>query len=211
MRCLAVASPLPGEGKSTVALGLATALAREPGSRILLIESDLRRPTLTSGLGLPVRPGLVEWLNGSSEEVPVRLVDRGGFFLLGAGRAALERPEDLGSPRMDALLRAGRDLFDLVVLDAAPILPVADVMLLQNLVDGLLLVVRSRMTPRGAVLDAFRRVLAEKVVGVVLNDQRERRHSYMTYAYHGYDMRHGSEGSNRRSEGHGDRRPRDRD
>ena len=61
-------------------------------------------------------------------------------------------------------------------------------MLIQDLVDGLLLVVRSRMTPRAAIHDALGRVRADKVIGVVLNDQREYRDSYMTYAYHGYDM-----------------------
>ena len=118
----------------------------------------------------------------------MRSVDPGGFFLLSAGAVPLERPEDLGSPRMDDLLKAARSRFDLVVLDATPILPVADVMLIQDLVDGLLLVVRSRMTPRAAIHDALGRVRADKVIGVVLNDQREYRDSYMAYAYHGYDM-----------------------
>ena len=192
LRCLAVVSALPGEGKSTISLGLAAALAREQGSRILLVESDLRRPAISLDLGLSPHPGLVEWLNGELEQVPVRFVDPGGFFLLGAGVALLERPEDLGSARMDALLRAARDGFDLVLLDATPILPVADVMLIQDFVDGFLLVVRSRMTPRAAIHDALGRIRAEKVIGVVLNDQREYRGSYMAYAYDGYGMRAGS-------------------
>jgi succinoglycan biosynthesis transport protein ExoP len=190
--CVAVVSALPGEGKSTVSLGLATALAREPGHRILLVESDLRRPGIAQQLGLSPHPGLGEWLNEGLETVPVRFVDPGGFFLLSAGATPLERSEDVGSARMDALLRAARERFDLVILDATPILPVADVILLQDLVDGFLLVVRSRMTPRAAIHDALGRIRAEKVVGVVLNDHREYRSSYMAYAYHGYGMRAGS-------------------
>ena len=211
LSCIAVVSALPGEGKSTVSLGLAAAMAREPGRRILLIEGDLRRPALTSGLGLEPRPGLGEWLQGALEEVPVRRVDPGGFYLLSAGNVTLERPEELGSSRMDAILRAARDRFEAVILDATPILPVADVVLLQDLVDGFLLVVRSRMTPRAAILDALGRIREDKVVGIVLNDQREYRRSYMSYAYDRYSMYSGSAEGSPRPSGREGRRARDED
>lgn len=188
INCLAVVSALPGEGKSTVALGLANACAREAGRRILLVETDLRRPTISRDLGLPSFPGVGEYLNGETEHVPLRRVEPGGFFLLSSGEAELESPEILGSPRMEAFLRAARATFDLVILDAPPVLPVADVVLMQDLLDGFLLVVRSRMTPRAALHDALRRIRSEKVVGVILNDHREYRGSYMTHAYKGYGM-----------------------
>jgi len=130
INCLAVVSALPGEGKSTVALGLATACAREAGRRILLVETDLRRPTISRDLGLPSFPGVGEYLNGETEHVPLRRVEPGGFFLLSSGEAELESPEILGSPRMEAFLRAARATFDLVILDATPVLPVADVVLI---------------------------------------------------------------------------------
>jgi Mrp family chromosome partitioning ATPase len=117
------------------------------------------------------------------------LVKSGGFFLLRAGEADLERPEDLSSERMHALVQAARKSFDMVILDATPILPVADSVLIQDLVEGLLLVVRSRMTPREAISDALDRVRPEKVLGVVLNDHREYRESYYSYGYHRYGMR----------------------
>jgi Mrp family chromosome partitioning ATPase len=208
MKCLALVSALPGEGKSTVALGLAAALAREPGRRILLIEGDLRRPSISRELGLAPFPGLGEWLNGDIDDVPVRPVAPGGFFLLSAGQSELERPEELGSTRMKSLLGTARDGFDHVVLDATPILPVADVILLQDLVDGLLFVVRSRQTPRAAILDALKRVRADKVVGIVLNDHREYRESYMAYAYHGYGMRDGSRSSDSSEDDRSSRRSR---
>ncbi len=192
IRCLAVVSALPGEGKSTVALGLAIAFAREPGRRILLAETDLRRPSISRNLGVAPFPGMGEWLNGSLEHVPLRRVEPGGFFLLGPGEAALERPEGLGSSRMDSLLRSARETFDLVILDATPILPVADVTMMQDLVDGFLIVVRSRMTPRAAIHDAMGRITSDKVIGVVLNDHREYKGSYMSYAYQGYGMEAGT-------------------
>jgi len=188
MSCLALTSALPGDGKSTVSVGLASALAREPGRRILLLEADVRRPSLTPTLGLPPAPGLSEWLNGGLDYVPVRRVEPGGFFLLVAGQTEVERPEALGSPRMDALLRAARGLFDFVLLDAMPLLPVADAVFIQDMVDGFLLVVRSRQTPRDALHEALARLRPDRVVGVVLNDHHQYRDSYRAGAYQRYGM-----------------------
>jgi len=187
-RCLALTSALPEEGKSTMAVGLAAALARKEGRRVLLVEADLRRPTISEGLGLPPARGLSEWLSRKLEQVPVRQIGRGGFFALVAGQEPLKRPESLGSPLMDGLLRAARAAFDDVIVDVPPLLPVADTVLMQDLVDGFLFVVRSRMTPREAILDALGRLKPGKVLGVILNDHKEYRHSYSAYAYERYGL-----------------------
>jgi Mrp family chromosome partitioning ATPase len=89
---------------------------------------------------------------------------------------------------MEALLRSAREAFDFVLLDGPPVLAVSDTILMQDLVDGLLLVVRSRLTPREALLDALGRLRSDKVLGLVLNDHREYRHSYQAYAYQRYGM-----------------------
>lgn len=190
-KCIALSSALPGEGKSTVSLGLVAALARERGQRVLLVEADLRRPSISVTLGLDPAPGLSEWLDGALDQVPVRLYQPGGFFVLAAGQAAFDRPEALGSPLMDALLRSARGAFDFVILDAPPILPVADTILMQDLLDGFVLIVRSRSTPREAILDALGRLQSDKIVGVVLNDHREYRSSYKSSAYERYGMVYG--------------------
>jgi capsular exopolysaccharide synthesis family protein len=190
--CVALTSALPGEGKSTISLGLATAQARERGKRVLLAEADLRRPSLSSTLGVPPAPGLSEWLNGGLDQLPMRLIEPAGFFLLSAGQAPLERPENLASPLMEAFIQSARKAFDFVLLDVPPVLPVADTILLQDLVDGFVLVTRSRLTPREAVLDALGRLRPEKVLGVVLNDHREYKHSYTSYAYQRYGMGYSS-------------------
>jgi Mrp family chromosome partitioning ATPase len=101
---------------------------------------------------------------------------------------------------MAALLQSARGAFDFVVLDAPPILPVADAVLLQDLVDGFVLVVRSRLTPREAVREALGRLLPERVLGVVLNDHKEYRHSYRSYAYDRYGMAYGALSPSRGSE-----------
>jgi capsular exopolysaccharide synthesis family protein len=190
-RCLALTSALPSEGKSTLAVGLAAAFARDAGQRVLLIEADLRRPTVSESLGLPPAPGLSEWLNGGLDQVPIRTVQPGGFAVLVAGQESLDRPESLGSPLMDSLLRSARTSFDEVIVDIPPVLPVSDAILMQDLLDGFLLVVRSRVTPREAIQDALGRLRRDKIVGVLLNDHREYRHHYSSYAYDRYGMTYG--------------------
>ena len=157
INCLAMTSALPGEGKSTISVGLAAALARQSGRRVLLVEGDLRRPSLTRALRLSPTSGLGEWLHGQTDHLPVRFIDPGGFSLIGAGRSPLERPEVLASPRMEGLLRSARVRFDYVVIDATPLVPIADATLMQDLVDGFLLVVRCRLTPRDAIRKGFTR------------------------------------------------------
>lgn len=202
LKCVGITSAIPGEGKSTISLGLATALAREAGCRVLLIEADLRRPSISNTLGVAPAPGLAEWLNGSLDRVPLRVVQPGGFRLLVAGSAPLESPESVGSPLMDALLRSAREAFDFVLLDAPPVLAVADTILMQDLVDGLLIVARSRLTPREAIVDALGRLRTDRVLGLVLNDHREYRHSYQSYAYDRYGMGDGTGSSQSKTRKH---------
>jgi polysaccharide chain length determinant protein (PEP-CTERM system associated) len=186
--CFALTSALPGEGKSTLSAGLASALGREPRRRVLLVEADLRRPSLTKTLGLPPAHGLSEWLNGTLDYLPVRYVEPGGFFLVAAGQTDLRRPELLGSPRMDAVLKAARRLFDQVLIDAVPVLPVADTVLMQDLVDGFQLVVRSRRTPRDAIHETLAKLRSDRILAVVFNGHREYKSSYKNYGYRQYGM-----------------------
>ena len=188
VKSIVMSSAVPGEGKSTVSLGLAASLAREKGRRILLVEADLRRPSISGALGIPPAPGLAEYLNGQLDRVPVRSVQPGGFDLLVAGQEPVESPDSVGSLLMKALVRSARGVYDFVLLDGPPVLVVSDTILLQDLVDGVLLVARSRRTPREAILDALGRLRAEKLLGVVLNDHKEYRSSYKSYAYKYYGM-----------------------
>src|SRR5262249_42777245 len=146
---------------------------------------------LSATLGLPPSPGLSEWLNGSADQVSVRSLESSGLLLLGAGQAHLQQPEALRSKRMDALFRAARGRFDLVVVDTAPVLSVAHAVFIQDVVDGFLLVVRSRQTPRNAVRDALARLHSDRIAGIVVNDHREYVDSYYARAYDRYGMRDG--------------------
>jgi Mrp family chromosome partitioning ATPase len=147
---------------------------------------------LAKALALPAAHGLSEWLNGTLDYVPVREVVPGNFFVVAAGQTVLKRPELLGSSRMDGVLRAAKRLFDFVILDAVPVLPVADTVLMQDLVDGFLLVVRSRRTPRDAIYDTLAKVRSDRVIGVVFNGHREYRGSHKYYGYRRYGMAYGA-------------------
>ena len=98
-------------------------------------------------------------------------------------------------------LKTARRLFDLVLLDGVPVLPVADTVLMQDLVDGFQLVVRSRTTPRDAIRDTLAKLRPDKVIGVVFNDHREYRASYRYTRYSRYAAAGGSEAGGRRADG----------
>lgn len=170
---IGVVSAVPGEGKTTVALGLAAALARTCPQRVLLLEADLRQPSVEKYLGLPRVAGVAEWLSGASTSVPVRTVSPPGFCVITAGRQELQRPELIGSDRMGALIGACQLNFGFLVVDCPPLSPVADAVAFQDLVDGFLLVVRARCAPREVITRAVARLKEGRIHGVVFNDQPE--------------------------------------
>jgi capsular exopolysaccharide synthesis family protein len=189
LKCYAMISAGPGEGKSTLSLGLAATMAQEPNRRVLLVEADLRKPAIERYLGLPRVSGLSEWLAGGNAAVGVRCVGARGFFLLSAGLLPFDQPELLGSERMEALLSAARQTFDIIILDCPPLVPVADSILLQDLVDGYLCVVRARHTPRDVLRRSLSNLKPEKVLGLVLNNHREILASYQRNAYRQYGLK----------------------
>lgn len=185
LRCIGIVSAVPGEGKSTVAAGLALALAQGQG-RVLLIDGDLRRPTLAQNLGVPPAPGVAEWLHSGAGPVKVTEVRPSGLHFLAAGQS-LERFEQKafsdGSEmgRVRSLLEEGRRLFDYVIVDCPPLFPVADAVILQQLLDGFLVVVRERYAPMETILGALDRLDADRLRGVVLNDHFELMPRYRKY------------------------------
>jgi Mrp family chromosome partitioning ATPase len=173
-RCLALVGGSEGEGTSTVALGLATALAQEPGRRVLLLDADLRAPAIEAKLGLPPAPGLAEWLaSGGEGPVPVRMVTPFGFSVLAAGTPDPTLAERLGTQTMARLLAAARYAFDFVLLDCPALTTAADAVVLQDLVDGLLLVVRARHASRDTLRRALAGLRPGAIQGVVFNDRTE--------------------------------------
>jgi Mrp family chromosome partitioning ATPase len=175
VRCLGVVSATNGEGTSAIALGLATALAQEQETRVLLVEAALRAPRMAPTLGLIPEPGLSEWLAGGGQRpVPLRRLEPGGVYLLEAGAPSPHQSAELlGSEPMVRLLSAARRSFDFVLLDCPPLEGVADSVVLQDLIDGFLLVVRARHASRNAIRRSLSQLRPGAVHGVVFNDRTE--------------------------------------
>lgn len=154
---LIVTSALPAEGKSLLAAGLARNAA-EAGLKVLLIDCDMRNPTLASLLELPAGPGLSDLLLGTmiAGKEPVVRRAPGGFDVITTGATARSAQDLLASSSMDGLLRAVRARYDVVVLDTPPVLAVTDTMLLVRKADAVLMTTRWDQTPQSVVQSAVR-------------------------------------------------------
>jgi protein-tyrosine kinase len=170
LKRLMITSALPKEGKSFVAANLAQVMVRQHGRRALVIDADLRNPGMHRHLGAPQSPGLSEYLLGECDEISA--LQRGpmeNLFFMPAGRVAGSAPELLSNGRLKLLLQRLEPLFDWIIIDTSPVIPVSDATLVAGSCDGILMVVRSNVTPS----DLARRARAEfpdkLLLGVVLN------------------------------------------
>jgi capsular exopolysaccharide synthesis family protein len=171
LRTVLVTSPQKGEGKSVTAANLALTMAQELQRRVVLVEADLRKPSLQELLGLPPGLGLAEYLAGACElRDALKFLPDHNLTVLPAGAAPTNPAELLGSTAMRRMLDQLRTRFDRVILDAPPVLPLADVAVLAPIVDGTLLVVRAGVTPKPAIENALRAFDSSRLLGIVLND-----------------------------------------
>lgn len=189
MRTIAVTSPLVGDGKTTTSINLAGVLAHGRDARVLLVDADLRRPSMASLLGLDRTglPGLAEAVAHSSlalVDVVTPIPECGVDVLMPS--APIEDPfEVLRSPRLATLLDQARGQYDMVVLDTSPLLLVPDARLLESVVDGVLLVVAAHRTPRKLVAQAINLLDRSKLAAVVLNRHVHQPSGY-GYGVYGY-------------------------
>jgi capsular exopolysaccharide synthesis family protein len=172
LHTILVAAPRHGEGATTVGIGLANALAKERDSRVLLLEGNLRTPSLSSVLPLAMDSGLTDFIAGRAapEALVVRL-DGLGFSVIAAG-AASSQPMDFDL--MESLLARLRPQFDFIVIDGPPINSYADASILATKVDGVILVVEADRTPVSDAEMAKRQLdkVGARILGVVLNRRR---------------------------------------
>jgi len=171
LRTVLITSPQKGEGKSVTSANLALTMAQELQRRVILVEADLRKPSLQELFGLPPGPGLSEYLAGAAELKDVmRFLPDHNLTVIHAGSAPTNPAELLGSTAMRRLLDQLRTRYDRVLLDTPPVLPLADVAVLAPLVDGTLMVVRAGVTPKPAIENALRAFDSSRLLGVVLNE-----------------------------------------
>lgn len=171
LRTVLVTSPQKGEGKSVTSANLALTMAQELQRRVVIVEADLRKPSMQHLFGLPAGPGLTEYLSGAAELTDVmRFLPDHNLTVIHAGSTAANPAELLGSTAMRRLLDSLRTRYDRVILDTPPVLPLADVAVLAPLVDGMLMVVRAGVTPKPAIENALRAFDSSRLLGIVLNE-----------------------------------------
>jgi capsular exopolysaccharide synthesis family protein len=196
-KVLLVTSSQPGEGKTSTSLNLAATLAQK-GSRVLLVDADMRRPGLSKALRMATGKGLSGILTGAyeyDETLLKRVESLDTLYLLSAGSRAPNPAELLCSIKMEKLVQTLRQKFDHVVIDSPPILPITDATIISTLVDGVIMVVESDKTSRAALNRACRVMehSGGRILGTVFNKVDTRRDGYYGYRYyHGYYTRSAS-------------------
>jgi len=170
IRKLLITSPGAGEGKSTICLNLAASLSEKSKQNVLLIEADLRRPSLASELGLKLPSGLTECARtGDAVASVIRRIEPLGFYLLPAGNS-IENPTGLLTSEwfLETIAKLATH-FDWIIIDSPPAIPIADALSLKGCADSILLVARAGHTQRKALIDAIRLLGRDRILGIILN------------------------------------------
>lgn len=189
LRTLVVTSPKPSEGKSTTVANLAVVMAQE-GNRTILIDADLRKPVLHKIFNLTRQTGLTTAL--VEHETPVaqylQETEIKGLRVLTTGPIPPNPSELLGSKRMGELLKELQEDADIILIDSAPVLAVADTSLLASTVNGVLLVVRANNTNFDATQAALEQLVSVQanLIGFVMNDVDSSDSGYYYYYYNSY-------------------------
>ena len=176
---LVLTSAVPGDGKTMVTMNLAVSLAKHTDEKILLLEGDLRKPMVGEHLGIRGRRGLGDWcLCDEPISNFIYRLDDSQLWVLHAGTTPENPVTILQSARFLELYRHLCSCFDWIIIDAPPLVPMADVSFWSRNADGLLLVVRQGKTPKMVLRKGLETLDNPKVIGVVLNDARDIESSY---------------------------------
>src|SRR3954469_7844474 len=190
LRKLLVTSALPKEGKSFTSSNLAQVMVRQHGRRVLLIDADLRSPGLHLMLGTNPGPGLSDYLQGRNDDFSI--MQRGpmeNLFFIPSGTGIEDPAELVGNGKLKILLQRVEPLFDWIIVDSPPAIPVSDASVLAKACDGVLMVVRSNSTPSDLARKARQGFPEQCLVGVVLNGTSDEAAPYARYYYEAYEKR----------------------
>lgn len=178
-----ITSTIPKEGKSTMSANLACTLAQMPHQRTLLLEGDVRRPSLSGMFGVGSKPGLCEYLRGERNlSASIYRLQGLGLWLLPAGASQGQSLEHLQSDRLPALMEKLTGWFDWIIIDSPPVLPLADTSIWTRLTEGILLVARQGATERRQLMRGLEALERQKVIGALLNSSKYLPHT--DYYYH---------------------------
>ncbi|MBE0596507.1 MAG: tyrosine-protein kinase family protein [Desulfuromonadales bacterium] len=185
-----ITSSLSGEGKSVTAINLAITLAQEYDHTVLLVDADLRKPSIHKYFHLTPKVGLADCLcDGLDLSEAIIRTNIGKLSFIPAGREVENPAELLGAQRMKALVQEMRNRYPdrFVIIDTPPVLPVAETRSLSTYIDGVIFVIREGMVSPQHINDALGAIHRKKVLGVVYNHIRnESLSGRYHYYYHGY-------------------------
>jgi len=177
LKKILITSTIPQEGKSTVSANLACTLARRKQHKTLLLDGDLRRPTVAAQFGLGKIPGLCEYLCGETAGINLYRLESLGLWLMPAGSAPQNPLELMQSGKLSALMERLASWFDWIVIDSPPVLPLADTSIWSRLADGILLVTRKGKTERQQLLRGLETLEKSKLLGALVNGSESAAHS----------------------------------
>ncbi len=189
LKKLLVTSALAHDGKTTLILNLATALAERGKRNVLVIEADLHHSSLADYLKLKPWAGLTECLaDGATPFSAIRRIEPLGWYLLPAGEPRRNPTELLQTPAFGQMIQEVSSCFDWVLIDSPPVIPLTDSLSLQQHADASLIVVRAGGTPGKAVEQTIAALGKKKILGIVLNGVERKDHLY--YRYYDGNRRH---------------------
>lgn len=186
---IGVTSSMRGEGKSTTAINLSYVLA-ENGKRVLLIDADLRIPSIAKKMDISGSPGLTNLLMDYDTHqmslVKSELLDN--WYILPAGDLPPNPSELLGSSRMESILQALSQRYDYIIVDLPPVNLVSDALAISSFISGMIVVVREDYTEKNELKNCFRLLNLSNVnvLGCVLNESKNGKGSYSKYRYRKY-------------------------
>ncbi len=170
LRVIAISSPHTQDGKSLISTNLAISFSHDTGRKAILVDCDLRNPSVHRLLGASVDPGLLGYLEDDilKPYCYMRRMDK--LYVMTAGGPSQSPVELLSEARMKELIEGLKTEFDTIILDCPPFGPIPDAQVLAGLADGLLMVVRRGKTTYGTIEKAFRHLDRSKLMGLVFND-----------------------------------------
>jgi len=173
LRRILISSAVASEGRSFMAANVAQVMACQHGCRTLLLDADLRAPSLHLALGTSATPGLSDYLLGEVNDSDI--IQRGtidNLFFVPAGRLVSGQSELLSNGHLKTFLDGVSSLFDWIIIDSTAALAVSDTAIIANYCEGALMIVRANSTPFDVVFKAREKIRADRILGVVLNQIR---------------------------------------
>lgn len=180
---IGITSSMGGEGKSTTAINLSYVFA-EKGSRVLLIDADLRKPSIAKKLEIDSSPGLTDLLRGKGAQIAeFQSPLLSNWFVLPSGDIPPNPSELLGSSRMANILNQLREIFDYIIIDLPPVNIVSDAVSISSLISGIIVVIREEYTKKKELDRCFRQLILSNanILGCVMNEVRSGGGSYGKY------------------------------